>query len=243
MHRILSVALLLTIATANVQAACEARSGTQRTHLVELYTSEGCNSCPPAEHWMSSLVKHAELIGLEFHVDYWDSNEFHDPFADHAYTVRQQMLAKRDNHGQSYTPQIWLDGRLWYNWPRGSPPEPVNATPPALSMSAENGADTLHLKVDAEHGGADADYRIYAALTENGLSEHVRGGENRGKTLSHDEVVRAFAGPFELPHADIDLKVPPRLEPARSSMVAFVQDNRDGSIVQAIRMPVSECRK
>ena len=242
MHRILLATLLALITLTQAQAACEAHSGAQRTHLVELFTSEGCDSCPPAEHWMSSLVKHPELIGLEYHVDYWDNKEWRDPFGDHAYTVRQQTLVKRFNHDQSYTPQIWLDGRLWSNWPKGSPPEAVNGSAPVLHMSADS-ADNLQVKVDTQGAAAGPDYRIYAALTENGLSEHVRGGENRGKTLSHDEVVRLFAGPYALPNAEIAMKVPAGVERNRASMVAFVQDERDGSIVQAIRMPLSECRK
>ena len=99
----------------------------------------------------------------------------------------------------------------------------------------------MHVDVD---GAADKpDYRIYAGLTENGLSEHVRGGENRGKTLDHDEVVRAFAGPFTLPHADVELKVPPHVDMSKAALVAFVQDEREGSVVQAVRLPMTECSK
>lgn len=242
MNRSIPVMIALVAAIANANAACTAQSSADHPHLVELYTSEGCSSCPPAEQWMSTLQKHPDLIGLEFHVDYWDEGGWRDPYSNHAYTVRQKALAKRGNHDQIFTPQIWLDGHVWSNWPKGSPPEPVAGAAPALRLTAEGG-DVVKLQVDADATAARPDYRVYAALTENGLSEHVRGGENRGKTLNHDEVVRAFAGPFELPHAAAELKLPPRLDADKATLVAFVQDERDGSVVQAVRLPLAECRK
>jgi len=232
--------LVAALSAAGVQAACTAQSAAERPHLVELYTSEGCSSCPPAERWMSTLRKHADLIGLEFHVDYWDSSAWRDPFSDHAYTVRQQKLADRGNKHQIYSPQIWLDGHIWSNWPKGAQPDAVTAPAPQLKLSAE-AADKLHVTLDAE--GANPDQRVYAALSESGLSEHVRGGENRGETLNHDEVVRSFGGPFSLPHADIDLKIPGKIDASKASIVAFVTDERDGSVVQALRVPFAECKK
>jgi hypothetical protein len=242
MHRTIATAIALIASIANANSACTAQSNAERPHLVELYTSEGCNSCPPAEHWMSTLLKHPDLIGLEFHVDYWDDGGWHDPYSNHAYTVRQKALAKRGNHDQIFTPQIWLDGHVWSNWPKGSPPEPVAGNPPALRLTAESG-DVVKLQLDADATEGKATYRVYAALTENGLSEHVRAGENRGKTLDHDEVVRAFAGPFELPHAAAELKMPPHVDADKAAVVAFVQDESDGSVVQAVRLPLAECKK
>jgi hypothetical protein len=242
MHRTIPTAIALIAAIANADAACTAHSNAERPHLVELYTSEGCNSCPPAERWMSTLLKHPDLIGLEFHVDYWDDGGWRDPYSNHAYTVRQKALAKRGNHDQIFTPQIWLDGHVWSNWPKGSPPEPVAGAPPVLHLTAESG-DVVKLQLDADATEGKPDYRIYAALTENGLSEHVRAGENRGKTLDHDEVVRAFAGPFELPHAAAELKMPPHMDADKAAVVAFVQDEGDGSVVQAMRLPLAECKK
>jgi hypothetical protein len=238
MHRT-CLAVLLSLASGAVAAACTAHSDAQRPHLVELYTSEGCDSCPPAERWMSTLRKHADLIGLEFHVDYWDTSDWRDPFSDHAYTLRQQALADRANRGQIFTPQIWLDGQLWKNWPKAPPPALATAAAPALRLSA--GGNPLDVQVDLDGGGA-GDYRIYAAISETGLSENVRGGENRGKTLRHDEVVRAFAGPARAP-AQLRLSVAQRVDPAHAAIVAFVENADDGSIVQALRVPLQECTK
>lgn len=242
MLRALCLATLLFALPPSALAECRAQSSSPRPHLVELYTSEGCDSCPPAEHWMSTLLKHADLIGLEFHVDYWDNTEWHDPFSNHAYTTRQQVIAHRRNKDQSYTPQIWLDGRLWYNWPKGTQPDPADAASPALTLAIE-ADEPLRLAIDVDPADSKPDYRVYAALTENGLSEHIRGGENRGKTLSHDEVVRALAGPLALPHAEVELKVPPRANRAHAAVVAFIQDEASGDVVQALRMPLQGCSK
>ena len=242
MYRTLALALVATAATLNAHGACEVAGSAARPHVVELYTSEGCASCPPAERWMSTLLKHPDLVGLEFHIDYWDSSAWRDPFSDHAYTLRQQAMAKRGSQGQIYSPQVWLDGHLWHNWPKGSPPAPVDTAPPALHLAVTPG-NPLQLRIEGDRGPDGSDYRVYAALTENGLSEQVRGGENRGKTLAHDEVVRAFAGPLALPQADVAVKIPDHVDAGHATLVAFVQDERDGSIVQAVRLPLQECRQ
>lgn len=239
--RHLLAALTLAIASSAAFAACEATSEASRSHLVELYTSTGCNSCPPAEQWMTKLGKHPELIGLEFHVDYWDTAQWHDPFSNHAYTARQEALAKRSNNDKIFTPQIWLDGQVWQNWPKGAPPD-VSTASPALKIAVDNG-ETVRVHLDADAVGAKPDYRLYAALSENGLSEKVNGGENKGKTLNNDSVVRAFAGPLALPRADAELKIPAHADASKMSVVAFVQDEHDGSVVQVVRLPLAECKK
>jgi len=222
-------------------AACTAESATSRQHLVELYTSEGCDSCPPAERWMSALRKHDDLVGLEFHVDYWDNSEWRDPFSDHAYTVRQQEIARRGNRDQTYTPQIWLDGRVWVNWPKGAPPAVSEASAVRMTL-AGSAADPLNFAVKVE-GDSQPSYRLYAALTQNGLEEHIRGGENRGKTLKHDQVVRGLSGPFALTQTHLAVAAPARFDLENGALVAFVQDEADGNIVQLVKLPLKECTK
>jgi len=238
---ILATALHAGIALAGDPVCSTHSTGAQR-HLVELYTSEGCDSCPPAERWMTSLLQHPELIGLEFHVTYWDSTEWRDPFDDAAFSERQKMISRRGADGQYYTPQIWLDGQLWHNWPKGSPPAPFDGSAPSLSLAADV-AGTLHVRIDAEDAAvASGSFGAYVAVTENGLSSSVRGGENRGKKLAHDEVVRAFAGPLPLPHATADLRLPAQVDLGKATVVAFLQNVRDGTVVQAVRLPLESCR-
>ncbi|HKE49745.1 MAG TPA: DUF1223 domain-containing protein, partial [Rhodanobacteraceae bacterium] len=138
-----NLALLLLLAAATLprlHAECTAESGRDRPHLVELYTSEGCSSCPPAEKWMSSIRDDARQVGLEFHVDYWDELGWRDPFADARYTARQRTLAERGASSIVYTPQIIVDGRVWKNWPATSAPiARATTTAPSLSVGVTQG--------------------------------------------------------------------------------------------------------
>lgn len=241
-RRALLLPMLLAWASANAWADCSGHSGNPQLHLVELYSSEGCNSCPPAEQWLSTLRKSSQLVGMEFHVDYWDSPAWKDPFSNHAYTERQEALARRANHGQVYSPQIWIDGVVWKNWPRGTPPAVVESSPLAVSVSAKT--DTpLRAVFDVADTGMKDSYRLYAAVVESGLSRSVTGGENKGKKLSHDSVVRAFNGPLRLPHAEVEFALPSGVDLARADIVGFVQDEKDGGIVQVVRLPLDKCGK
>ena len=238
-----SALLLAVLAAASpaLHAACTAQSAQERPHVVELYTAEGCSSCPPAERWLSTLRDKSNYIGLEFHVDYWDDLGWHDPYGDARYSARQRAFAKRATKNNVYTPQIAVDGRVWKDWPKPPPPEVADAHAPALNLEVSRG-DAIQVKVggDAAAPGAGS-YRIFVALSENGLTSQVKAGENRGKRLDHDHVVRDFAGPLEWPSSEAVLKVPAGLDPAKSSVVAFVEDTRSGDIVQAVRLPLAQC--
>jgi hypothetical protein len=239
MRKFLSTVLLLASATsAQTMAACVAQSGADRLHLIELYTSEGCSSCPPAERWLSTLRDKPAYIGMEFHVDYWDLKDWRDPYSDARFSVRQKALSERDARGMVYTPQIRVDGNLWKDWPKGAPPEPAATTAPVLKITVD-GTSALHVNVESTAAGTDD--RVYVALTENSLSNAIRGGENRGKTLHHDHVVRAFAGPLALGSASADLDVPKDLDRAQAKVVAFIQNSRDGSVAQVVPLPLASC--
>jgi len=233
---------LLALAPSATEAACVAQSAATRPHLVELYTAEGCSSCPPAEKWLSSLRESTSYVALEFHVDYWDSQGWRDPYADARYTARQQALAKRGSRNIVYTPQIAVDGRVWKDWPKGAPPAAVDISAPALSLEVQPG-DAVRVKVGTAPDAKTPDsWRLFVALSENGLTSAVNAGENKGKQLDHDHVVRDLEGPFELPNAEAVLKRPAASESSKSAVVAFVQDTANGDIVQALRLPLAECK-
>lgn len=230
-------AALAGIAATPAAADCRADGGDARPHLVELYTSEGCSSCPPAEAWLRSLRGKPDWVALEYHVDYWDTRDFHDPWADARHSARQQAFAQA-RRVSVVTPQIALDGRPWKNWPKGAPPEPVDAPAPSLSLSAS--ADAARVRVRVAMAGAQA-RQAFLALAEDGLSNEVRAGENRGKRLAHDHVVRAFAGPFTDASFEAELPLPRDAVPAQTTLVAFVQDARDGRVVQVVPLPLAAC--
>ena len=111
---------VLTQPSIGFTAACSARSGPQTTALVELYTSEGCDSCPPADRWLSTSFRPgaaaAGAVALAFHVDYWDRLGWNDRFASAAYTERQYDVTRTGNARFAYTPQVVLQGRDFPDW-------------------------------------------------------------------------------------------------------------------------------
>jgi hypothetical protein len=237
--------VLLTATPGRTMAACDASSSTTHPHLVELYTTTGCSSCPPAETWMSSLVGKANLVGLEFHVDYWDTDGWRDRFDSHAYSLRQIALANRTKSKQYYTPQIGLDGRPWQDWPKGAPPAPYAGESPLLKLAVVHNGTVLQARIEApnvpEAAGGSSALHGYIALTENGLSESVKGGENTGKKLALDQVVRAFVGPLSLPLARAALELPSGIDLARSNVVTFLQNDRTGDVIQVVQLHLAQC--
>jgi hypothetical protein len=238
MHKSLFVSLLAALPAAT-STACVVNSGGDRPHLVELYTSEGCSSCPPAERWLSALRDKPGWAGLEYHVDYWDTKDWHDPWADARFAKRQKVLAQQDRRGIVYTPQVAVDGRLWKDFPKGAPPQPIETAAPALKLSVTRAAAMLKVNIETVPGKGSE--RVFVALTEDGLSNAVDGGENRGKTLRHDHVVRAFAGPLPMGAADTELELPKALDVANAKVVAFVQDEHDGSVLQVVPLALGTC--
>src|SRR5690606_12145781 len=206
------ILLLATLGAATADAACVATSPGERVHLVELYTSEGCSSCPPAERWLSTLRGNPGYAPLEFHVDYWDTQTWHDPYADARHAVRQKQSARRSGRGIIYTPQIFVDGRLWKDWPKAPPPEPPVAVVAPLSFTVTRG-EGLDVRVET---AALEDHVVAVALTEDGLLNAVEGGENKGSRLQHDHVVRAFDGPRPAGDFNANLRLPSAVDLASS---------------------------
>jgi len=241
-----SLTLLIGLCGASpAHAECAADSAATRPHLVELYSSEGCSSCPPAENWLRTLHDGAEVVALEFHVDYWNDLGWPDRLANARYTARQQLQARREGGSSVFTPQVVLDGRNWNGWYRGghlTSPEPAGL---ALHVAAQDLQTDLHIRIvaDAPTLDAFAGYETYVAIVEDGLSTHVRAGENRGSLLQHDHVVRAFAGPLALARAEVRLPLPGDVTRDRARIVAFAQAADTGRIAQVVALPLAQCRK
>ncbi|MFI4969443.1 MAG: DUF1223 domain-containing protein [Lysobacterales bacterium] len=237
--RSLLFALPLALLATAVNATCIADSAAERPHLVELYTSEGCSSCPPAERWLSTLRSSTNFVALEFHVDYFNDQGWRDPYSDARYTARQKALAKHGTRDQVYTPQVVVDGHPWKTWPKGAPPALTEAPAPAVKLEVTPGSD-LQIALSTPAGTPD-DYRFFVALSQDGIHSAVGAGENRGKRLDHDQVVRDYAGPLALPQASATLHLPRDFDAANSAVVAFLQDQRNGDIAQVVRLPLKEC--
>jgi hypothetical protein len=244
MRRFAFLIVIMLTALRPAYADCVARSNASTAHLIELYTSEGCSSCPPAERWLGGLRENPNVVALEFHVDYWDSLGWRDRFADPRYTARQHALATRGGSGIVYTPEVALDGREWRDWYRGSQPPSAAAAPFALELRVKAANPlTVSLDVESASGTDPSAYRSYFAITEDGLSSDVKAGENRGATLRHQHVVRALDGPLPFGHAQVVLVPPADMNPEQAAVIAFVTDARDGGIVQVLSLSPASCVK
>jgi len=182
------------VAMSSAQAVtCTARSGVAPPRVVELYTSEGCSSCPPADAWLSTLKGRSDVIALGYHVTYWDRLGWPDRFASEAYTQRQYELAARHGSRSVYTPQVVLDGRDWPAW-RGRPglpqPEATASPAPEVVLTREPGGQVLARVSPAAGATAASQLSGYWAVVEHQHTSRVRAGENAGETLRHDHVVR-----------------------------------------------------
>jgi len=184
---------------------------------IELYTSEGCSSCPPADRWLSALPQHNARLLLAFHVDYWDDLGWPDRYADARFSGRQRDTAARWPLARVYTPAVVIDGGEARGWHRALP-APDNAESPMLSLKLREDAHALQLKLTVPAG-----QQAYAAITESGLLTEVRAGENRGNVLRHDHVVRAYAGPAER-SANLSLALPRDLVRGNSRLLVWLED-------------------
>ncbi len=238
--------LLSTLALGGAPAAaaptCRAQSTASVTPLFELYTSEGCSSCPPADRWLSALRDEPGVVALAFHVDYWDRLGWKDRFASPAYTQRQAQQRPGNGARFSYTPQVVVDGLDRPRWYAGGAPAAAGARAPAkVDIELVRDGKAVSASVNARPG-APARLAAYWAVTENGHSTAVKAGENHGATLTHDFVVRRYV-PIAAWNAATSKPMTLRLDaelaqaPAQPSFVNLVVvDAATQRPVQALRL-------
>jgi hypothetical protein len=235
------LALPLALPAHAATGACSATSPPGRARLLELYTSQGCNSCPPAERWFTTIAPGDTLIPMAFHVDYWDRLGWKDLYSDARHTARQQRYAMHGGDDRIYTPQVLLDGRELRDWQRGVPESaPSLAAAPVLELSASRDGGRLEARLEAK-GQVPADAVAAFALVEGGLTVDIRAGENKGVTLRQEHVVRAYAEHRAGASNRTGFELPADLAPARSAVVAWLQDARSGAPIQAVRLPLDRC--
>jgi len=203
--------------------------------VVELFTSEGCSSCPPADELLASLsregVSGVRVVALSEHVDYWDGPAWRDPFSSREMTRRQLAYRRVLGIDSAYTPQAVVNGEA----------QLVGSDGPALRAAVLRAArrqlGTLTLRrtpagVAVEGAWPGGRAVVLVALLEDGLQSAVQGGENAGRTLRHDGVVRSLAtvgegdGSFR---GEIALPVPPG--PGAFRVLALAQEGRGGRIL------------
>jgi hypothetical protein len=232
--------------SANVEAAPS--NGPAKTVLVELFTSEGCSSCPPADKELEFLAKqqpvtNADIVTLAFHVDYWDGPEWKDQFSSPLFTQRQELYTRSLKLDSAYTPQMVVGGRkdlvgTDFNKALTAIMDAAKAPAGDLTSATANG----HVKLDISALPAHGQATVYVAATEDNLSSKVSGGENAGSKFRHMSVVRelrpvgvitAEESKFS---ADIELPYAPAWKRDEVRYVAFVQDNANRNILAAGRI-------
>ncbi|MGQ0800743.1 MAG: DUF1223 domain-containing protein [Pseudomarimonas sp.] len=248
--------LAMIISMSSVNAAplpaapkCEAHSGEQVMPLVELYTSEGCSSCPPADRWLSRVYAQLEANFLAFHVDYWDRLGWPDRFAQPAYSQRQRQRVNAAGERTVYTPQVMVGKQIQVDWRNDAGFERVLAGErrPAsvrLSLAVDTTAAGAKVRVQALRLLPTDIEPIHVWLAQYSDAEvtHVKHGENGGVTLRHDRVVRQLWGPWRLgseadgesPHVELQLAL------ATGGLTAFAQDQH-GQLLQSLSLAGTRC--
>lgn len=230
-------------------AQCSAKSGHQTVPLLELYTSEGCSSCPPADQWMSKLKQSNRAVTpLAFHVDYWDYIGWKDRFAKPEYSDRQRKTAAFANSSIVYTPQFVMSGRDFRSWNDhrlNRVVSQLNQLPSqadlALDFSTQDdGSIQLTASAKTTELGDAKQADLFIALYENGLVTQVKAGENNGSALEHDFVVRQLFGAYQMnPQVALtkQFTLNTTWQNRDSGAVMFVQDRNNGEIIQSLALP------
>lgn len=186
-----SIALLMLLLAVPLPAApLLLDSGERQVTLLELYTSQGCSSCPPAERWLNRYIDDNELwkefVPVAFHVDYWDYIGWQDPYAVPAHGERQRDYARAGRTSTVYTPGFFANGREWRGWTFGLGPRRSDRQPGSLIAAIDAG------RISASYPAAPETLELHVALLGFGIETKVVRGENRGRTLPQEFVVLQY---------------------------------------------------
>jgi hypothetical protein len=246
--------MLLSLGCVFFATLSMARAQDRTPIIVELFTSEGCSSCPPADELLARLlkdqpVKDAQVIGLAFHVDYWNKLGWPDRFSSREFTQRQNDYAAANGSGRIYTPQMIVDGAREFV---GNDATKARTALIAAAANPKRSLDPVVKELDAAHLkvqvsvsddlrlAKDQSADLLVALTEDDLTSEVARGENAGRTLHHLAVVRQMkiattvTGPdqFKKP-VELELALDKSWDARKLSVVAFVQDRQSRRILAA----------
>ena len=230
------------------KSSFEPVTGNRQPVLVELFTSEGCSSCPPADKNLTFLetqqpVTKADIITLAFHVDYWDRLGWKDRFSSPLFSQRQNDYSQALKLDSNYTPQMIVDGRAEFVGSNGgrAADEILKATENAkarVEIEVEGNRAKVKIEGVPNHGNST----VFAAIAEDGISSRVERGENSGKTLEHVSVVHelkamgsitAGASSFE---GTLDVPTSTEWKPKNLKIVVFVQENEGRKVIGVARM-------
>ncbi len=188
----LALGLVLSAASARAEEKALFESGEKQAALIELYTAEGCSSCPAADSWLSTLKSEPrlwkELVPIAFHVDYWDRSGWKDRFANSAFTQRQRAYVASWGTGAAYTPAFAVNGREW----KGNTGLPAGSGARAGVLKVSRAGGTRLAFSFTPVNGRNGPWDLHLALLGSGLASKVNGGENAGRLLQHDFVALKY---------------------------------------------------
>ena len=169
-------------------------SGKEKNQLIELYTSEGCSSCPPADKWISKLKEDSRLwddiIPVAFHVDYWDRLGWKDQLASQDYSQRQRLYSEEGGISQVYTPGFVVNGKEWRGFFKRKNLND-SQTIEIGELAAEVSGENISVQFDPLIEVSDS-LLMHVAILGFDISNKIEAGENRGKLLTHDFVVLGY---------------------------------------------------
>ena len=244
------------------QAASTGAGAAHVPVVIELFTSEGCSSCPPADAFLARMTEqqfsgNVQLITLEEHVDYWNELGWVDPFSSRDWTARQYAYAGALKNGNPYTPQMVVDGAAEFVGSHTQKAREVileaarkPKIPVILSLGGGNqaGKENIHVEVGEREGALKSEEReVWLAITETGLHSAVTRGENAGEDLHHAAVVRSMRKIGEAKANGEtsftgDVSVALRAEWKRENLkaVAFVQERKSRRILGAAEIRIAQ---
>lgn len=241
----LTILALAAVSLSIVLAKTSEPSAPRKAVVVELFTSEGCSSCPPADELLAHLrqdlsVKNIQVIPLGFHVDYWNSLGWKDRFSSAEYSRRQEQYAQNLRVDGPYTPEMVVDGAVEFvgnDAGRAQRSIREAASQPEAATVKLSSAAGDQLAVQAKTPGSAKDAQVVLVITEDNLTTQVGSGENGGRTLHHAAVVRELRQLGRLREGSFEANVPFKLEKdwKRNDLraVVFVQEGPSGKILGA----------
>ena len=241
---------------ASAQAICKVQSPAHRVALVELYTSQGCSSCPPADRWLSGFSQRyrpSQAIPIALHVGYWDYIGWKDPFAKREFNERQRQWATANQNNTVYTPGVFIHGREARDWSAeaqtGRRIKAINESPASVRIEMAGHISGAQLQLDVQAhmlnsgvvSGPQAGSELRVALKQNGLRTAVKAGENRGENLGNDHVVREWSAALPIGKHQLKFDLPTCTQPRDWAVVAFVQSGPGKDVLQAVQWTAESC--
>jgi len=256
MNKHLMLILLLLLPQLTIAQAWQGKTGAKQMPVVELFTSEGCGACPPADRWAKSLPNNGfgddKVVVLGFHIDYLnDRKGWVDRFAKPTFSDRQRQLVLLNLYKTVFTPQIIISGETVHAWERHANKliEAINEFEAEadidLSVAKTDELYQLTTKTTVRGNANQQHAKLYLAVTEDDITNTAFGGDNRGMTFNHQNLVREWLGPFDLNQTGdtvttTEISIDPEWQQQKLTVVAVVQNLDDGFVLQALPVPLAE---